>query len=255
MKKHNVMLPALLLALTMALTTGCTAGAANGAEPPVTLPAETQQPTEAPTETQQPAQAPIETQQPAEAEIPAAYAAILAQYADAEANGYYQSVDAADRDAAFGVDTALEWRINPRPAQYALCDLDGDGTHELIIAAAAEDGEYVNYDIWAMDGDTAVRLFDFDFGYRATFAVYADGLIAVTFSNSAFESGVDMYRVDGAKARLAASFVTRSSEDNPDTVEYLSDGAPLTQEEWDAKIAEFTAAGMLTIAFIPVVAG
>lgn len=187
----------------------------------------------------------------AEAATPAAYRAILEQYADAEANGYYASVDPDARDAAFGADVALEWRANPQSAVYALTDLDGDGADELLLAAGPAEGRTL-YDLFCLDAEKAARPLAMDFGYRVTLSVLADGRLAVRWSNSAFESGCDYYRLAGAEAVLLASLAVTQAADDPAALRYLYDNEPVDEARYDRLTAEYEAVGERALTWLPV---
>ena len=65
----------------------------------------------APTPTPSPTAQPLPSPSPQADALPDAYARILAQYAEAMANNYYLDLEDVDREAAFGADVALEWRM------------------------------------------------------------------------------------------------------------------------------------------------
>ena len=236
MKTRRMQIRIALLMLLPILTAGCV----GAPEPPAAEPTAVVQTivTAAPTATQPSAEpdataASTATQPSAEpdatAALPAPYADILAQYADAMQAGYYRDVAPEARDAAFGESVALEWRINPAPAWYALYDFDRDGVNELCIGAGEDASAPAYYDIWRYADGQAVRPFDMDFGYRVQLSLYADGVIEITWSDSAFSSGFDFYRLNGARAERVAAFATEADPANPEALLYLVDGAAVDE--------------------------
>ena len=210
----------------------------------------TSQPEAPVVEAETPVQPEPEAQTPAEpepAEQPKAdpYAEILAQYLEAVQNGY-------SADGEFGEFVAFEWRANPQPVYYALKDIDANGTEELIIAAGEDVSNLGHYDIWTADGDTAVRPFDMDFGYRSNFDVLADGVIEVSWSNSAFESGCDYYRLEGAQATLVTSIYTTVDMDQPDVLLYMQDGLDIGEQAWNTLTDGYRAADKMAFDWISV---
>lgn len=177
--------------------------------------------------------------QDAPATLPAPYADVIFQYADAMANGYYRNIAPEARDAAFGERVALEWRIDPKPAMYALCDLDGNGVDELCIGAGADVSEKVNYDIWCCADGQAVRPFDIDFGYRAQLSLYADGTIEITWSDSAFSSGYDFYQLHGTSAAHVAAMAIEADMQNSGELRYLVDGAAVDEAMFTQTLAAY----------------
>lgn len=183
--------------------------------------------------------------------LPAPYVEVLAQYAKAIENDYYKSLDAGERDAAFGQYVAFEWRANPRPAYYALLDLDGNGTDELFIGAL-EGGTPTIYDVLSVEDGQAARLFDLDFGYRTNMDVYADGTLKVSWSNSAFESGEDYYKAQGTAVELLASFTVTGDMGSPNKMRYAQDGAEISQDDFTARTGAYEAAGPQAFAWVSV---
>lgn len=68
----------------------------------------------------------------------ASYEQVVDEYRDMVQNHFYMDLQAKDRDAyekSFGPDIGEEIRMYEQSVFYALYDIDGNGTEELIIAA------------------------------------------------------------------------------------------------------------------------
>ena len=259
MNKINSMLLracAALLAGALLLMSGCSAleagndsqhGSAQTEPTPDTSAEQTPEQTPAAAEPTPTAEEP----QPSPA-LPEAYEAIVALYADAMENEYYSTLDAVERDIRFGETTAAEWLNAQMPAYYALHDFDGNGTEELLIASV--DGDNTTYyDIFSMEEGNAVRLFpDMSFGYRTNLDICADGTLAIVWSSSAFESGMEYYRVNGAEAECITSVLITTEMDGTNTTKYIQDGTEISEEAFDALTAEYEAKGRASFEWISV---
>jgi len=178
------------------------------------------------------------------------YQAIIAQYAQAAADGYYKDLAGTDGyDAAFGDMIASEYKTDPRQASYALVDIDGNGVDELVIAAL-DDGVACIYDIFTSNETGAVRPFDMDFGYRTNLKIFADGALEVIWSDSAFESGCDFYRIaaDGVSAEVTDSFVATYSQENTGT--FTHNGETQDEDAWNTLIAGLESGGEMSFEWI-----
>lgn len=145
------------------------------------------------------------------------YNHILEEYRDMVQNDFYIDLLGSDNyDSSFGEHIGSEIRTSKKAVFFALYDIDGNGTKELIIAGG-EDGIGVsnpafspcNYDIYGYDGTNVLHIFpEMDFGYRTNFSLYENGIIGVYYSGSAAESGIDFYRIgsDGFTPELVDSF-------------------------------------------------
>ncbi|MDD3244263.1 MAG: hypothetical protein PHD32_11150 [Eubacteriales bacterium] len=189
--------------------------------------------------------APTATPAPTTAAQP--YDGVIAQYEIALKNNFFADLDVDARNKAMGQYIAEELKNNPNPVSYALCDLDGNGTQEMIIGAAPKGETLGNYDILGWDGAKAVRLFDMDFGYRTNFDVYTGGIIEVTWSESAFESGYDFYKVDGAKATLVCSVKSVVNTENTNEMLYYKDNKKVDQKAYDSTISGYESKGKQTL--------
>lgn len=217
-------------------------------------------PDKAPVETESPAEeGPAEAESPAEeapagTEHPAAdiYDPILAQYKDMVQNDFYEDLLGTDiYDSSFGEDIGFEIRTYKQNIFYALYDIDGNGTMELIIAGG-ENGvsnpafSPWNYDLYGYNGTKAVHIFpEMEFGYRTNFSLYENGVIEVFYSGSAAESGVDFYRIgsDGFTPELVDSFAAVGHLEGEEPVfTYSQNGNEITGEEYSARIQSYAVA-------------
>lgn len=188
-----------------------------------------------------------------ENEVPAEegdiYNNVLEQYRDMVRNDFYEELRDTDAyEGSFGEDIGFEIRAHRQGIYYALYDIDGNGTEELIIAGgenAVSNPEFApwNYDLYGYDGTRAVHIFpEMDFGYRTNFSLYENGIIEVFYSGSAAESGVDFYKIsaDGAGAELVDSFasVGRLEGDEP-VFSYYQNGEEITEDDYSAKIQSY----------------
>lgn len=146
------------------------------------------------------------------------YDHILEEYRDMVQNDFYTDLlGSDDYDSSFGEHIGFEIRTSRKAVFYALYDIDGNGTKELIIAGG-EEGIGVsnpafspcNYDIYGYDGADVLHIFpDMDFGYGTNFSLHENGIIEVYYSYSATESGYDFYQIgsDGFTPELVDSFL------------------------------------------------
>lgn len=217
---------------------------------PDKAPAETANPAEeAPDETESPAE-----ETPAETESPTddIYDHILAQYSDMVQNNFYEDLLGTDiYDSSFGEDIGFEIRTHKQDIFYALYDIDGNGTMELIIAGGENGVSNAafspwNYDLYGYNGTKAVPIFpEMEFGYRTNFSLYENGVIEVFYSGSAAESGVDFYRIgsDGFTPELVDSFAAVGHLEGEEPVfTYSQNGNEITEEEYRARIQSYEAA-------------
>lgn len=179
------------------------------------------------------------------------YESILAEYADMVRNNFYEDLLGTDRyESSFGEDVSLEIRTHKQDVYYALYDIDGNGSEELIIAGG-ENGVGVsdpnfspwNYALYGFDGTKAVRIFpEMEFGYRTNFSLCDNGVIEVSYSASAAESGIDFYRIgkDGITPEALDSFAVMAhlEKDQP-VFSYFRNGQELTEEEYNADLAKY----------------
>lgn len=148
------------------------------------------------------------------------YEDVLAQYRDMVQHDFYREfLDSDDYESHFGKDIGEEIRSNPRQnIFYALYDIDGNGTEELIIAGEEGDVGVSNpafapwyYDIYGYDGSQVVSLFpDMELGGRTNFLLYGDGVIEISHSLPRWELAIDIYKIgnDGVTPELVDRFYT-----------------------------------------------
>ena len=252
MNKINSMLLracAAVLAGALLLMSGCSALEAGNDSQPGSVQTE---PTPDTSAEQTPEQTPAAAEPQPSPALPEAYEAIVALYADAMENEYYSTLDAVERDIRFGETMAAEWLNAQMPAYYTLHDFDGNGTEELLIATVDGDNT-IYYDIFSMKDGNAVRLFtDMSFGYRTNLDICADGTLAIVWSSSAFESGMEYYRVNGAEAECITSVLITTDMDGTNTTKYVQDGTEISEEAFDALTAEYEALGRASFEWISV---
>lgn len=177
------------------------------------------------------------------------YDHILAEYSDMVQHDFYADLQGSDSyDSSFGKDIGLEIRAHKQDIYYALYDIDGNGTMELILAGGenAESNSVFtpwNYDLYGYDGTNVVSIFpEMEFGYRTNFSLYANGIIKVFYSSSAAESGIDFYKIadDGITPKLVDSFATIGHLEGEEPVfTYSQNGNEITEKEYNANIQNY----------------
>ena len=184
-----------------------------------------------------------------EDEAAGTYGDIIAEYRDMVQNNFYQDLlekeDLLAYENSFGKDIGSEIR-HAQKVYYALYDIDGNGTQELIIGGGEDASNPWNYDLYTYDGSKAVHVFpDFEFGYRTNFSLYENGIIEVFYSGSAAESGNDFYRMNaaGTGAEIVENFSIIGSLDGDTTViTYYQGKNVITEDEYNQKIQEYEVA-------------
>ena len=177
------------------------------------------------------------------------YSDIIAEYRDMVQNNFYQDLlekeDLLAYENSFGKDIGSEIR-HAQKVYYALYDIDGNGTQELIIGGGEDASNPWNYDLYTYDGSKAVHVFpDFEFGYRSNFSLYENGIIEVFYSSSASESGNDFYRMNaaGTGAEIVENFSIIGSLDGDTTViTYYQGKNVITEDEYNRKTEEYEVA-------------
>lgn len=177
------------------------------------------------------------------------YSDIIAEYRDMVQNNFYQDLlekeDLLAYENSFGKDIGSEIR-HAQKVYYALYDIDGNGTQELIIGGGKDASNPWNYDLYTYDGSKAVHVFpDFEFGYRTNFSLYENGIIEVFYSGSASESGNDFYRMNaaGTGAEIVENFSIIGSLDGDTTViTYYQGKNVITEDEYNRKTEEYEVA-------------
>lgn len=177
------------------------------------------------------------------------YSDIIAEYRDMVQNNFYQDLlekeDLLAYENSFGKDIGSEIR-HAQKVYYALYDIDGNGTQELIIGGGEDASNPWNYDLYTYDGSKAVHVFpNFEFGYRTNFSLYENGIIEVFYSGSAAESGNDFYRMNaaGTGAEIVENFSIIGSLDGDTTViTYYQGKNVITEDEYNRKTEEYEVA-------------
>lgn len=177
------------------------------------------------------------------------YSDIIAEYRDMVQNNFYQDLlekeDLLAYENSFGKDIGSEIR-HAQKVYYALYDIDGNGTQELIIGGGEDASNPWNYNLYTYDGSKVVHVFpDFEFGYRTNFSLYENGIIEVFYSGSAAESGNDFYRMNaaGTGAEIVENFSIIGSLDGDTTViTYYQGKNVITEEEYNRKTEEYEVA-------------
>ena len=135
------------------------------------------------------------------------------------------SFRAPDVYATKGVDGSdMDWTIT----RFALLDLDGDGTDELVIAIDySGNEEYVV--LTCYDGTVYAN----QVVYRGFLTPKADGTVA--WSNGAFDNGYARFRFENG-VLVYDDFAVMI--DNGSSVTYTLNGESVSEEDFDAFIAE-----------------
>jgi len=84
---------------------------------------------------------------------------------------------------------------------FAIEDIDGDGTDELILGDQFDDGSYQIYDLYTHDSTTGDMYHLFCGGERDYCTVNGDGIICECGSNSAADSFVRYYKIKNLKLK------------------------------------------------------
>ena len=136
------------------------------------------------------------------------------------------SFRAPDVYAAEGVDgTDMDWTIT----RFALLDMDGDGADELVLAIDySGDEEYVV--LTCFDGAVYAN----QVVHRGFLTPKADGTVA--WSNGAFDNGYARFRFENG-VLVYDDFAAVSSDDSG-SVTYTLNGESVSEEDFDAFIAE-----------------
>ena len=79
---------------------------------------------------------------------------------------------------------------------FAQADIDSDGSPELLIGDAFDDGAYQLYDIFTFDPKTLTPVHLLCGSERDSFVINGSGIIVETGSNSAFDSFTKYYRIE-----------------------------------------------------------
>ena len=136
------------------------------------------------------------------------------------------SFRAPDVYAASGADGSdMDWTIT----RFALLDLDGDGTEELVLAIDYHDNEeYVV--LTCYDGAVYAN----QVVYRGFLTPKADGTAA--WSNGAFDNGYARFRFENG-VLVYDDFAAVSSDDSGSAA-YTLNGESVSEEDFDAFTAE-----------------
>lgn len=181
-----------------------------------------------------------------------AYEQVLDEYWDMVQNRFYLDVlNTDEREKSFGPDIGSEIRMRVQNVFYALYDLDGNGTEELIIAAG-EQGVGVgnpkfmprNYDLYTYCDGKVIHVFDdYEFGYRTNFDLCENGVIEVSSNDSAAEFSILFFRLgaDGASPVVLDGFmrVGKQIDDKTVVFQHYENGKEITEEEFNRKIEDY----------------
>lgn len=180
------------------------------------------------------------------------YEEVIEEYRDMVLNRFYLDVlDTDEREESFGPDIGMEIRMQVQSVFYALYDIDGNGTEELIIAAGEQGVGVgnpnfmpVNYDLYTYCDGRVVHVFDdYEFGYRTNFDICEDGRIEVSFHESAAESAIIFFRIgeDGRSPEAVDNFSSVGEQIDEKTVvfQHYENGKEISEEEYHWKINEY----------------
>lgn len=216
-------------ALAMLLGTACLLSGCKG---------QTEVPTEQTIPTEQTAPAAVSTE---------VYEEVLEEYRQMVQQNFYQDLRDTDAyESSFGPHIGVEIRTHVQDVYYALADLDGNGVEELVIgggenASANADGSPWVYDLYSYDGQQVVSVFpELEFGYRTNLTLHPDGILQVSYSSSAAESGVDVYRLNGAEAQLVDAFsMTGHLEGETPVFTYTQNGQEIEQAAYEQALESY----------------
>ena len=190
------------------------------------------------------------------------YVHVIAEYQDMVQNDFYMDLQGSDTyDSSFEEHIGSEIRCRRQDVYYALYDIDGNGTEELVIAGE-ERGESNtafspwNYDLYGYDGRNVVRIFpEMEFGYRTNFSLYENGMIEVFYTSSAAESGVDFYKIaaDGIHVELVDSFkMVGHLEGEKPVFTYFQKEDEITEKDYTDRIQNYEIALTADIEWIKI---
>ncbi len=100
---------------------------------------------------------------------------------------------------------------------YALLDIEGDGSDELIIGGGSED-DFDIFDIYTLKDNKAVHLVDSS--ERNMYYVVNDGSIYNTWSGGAANSGESWYKINGGTLTLSVSVFCDAPDAATDIKDY-----------------------------------
>ena len=199
-------------------------------------------------QTEVPTEQTIPTEQTAPAAVSAeAYEEVLEEYRQMVQQNFYQDLRDTDAyESSFGSHIGVEIRTHVQDVYYALADLDGNGVEELVIgggenASANADGSPWVYDLYSYDGQQVVSVFpELEFGYRTNLTLHRNGILQVSYSSSAAESGVDVYRLNGAEAQLVDAFsMTGHLEGETPVFTYTQNGQEIEQAAYEQALENY----------------
>ena len=199
-------------------------------------------------QTEVPTEQTIPTEQTAPAAVSAGvYEEVLEEYRQMVQQNFYQDLRDTDAyESSFGPHIGVEIRTHVQDVYYALADLDGNGVEELVIgggenASANADGSPWVYDLYSYDGQQVVSVFpELEFGYRTNLTLHKDGILQVSYSSSAAESGVDVYRLNGAEAQLVDAFsMTGHLEGETPVFTYTQNGQEIEQAAYEQALESY----------------
>lgn len=155
---------------------------------------------------------------PAFAEMPSQYSELVKSISDDFANGlpaYSQNTDDSEMSMYFANDHYATGDASGYA--YALADLDGNGTEELLFV---ECSDYSIDDIWTIENDSLVHVAH---GYaRNAYYLTTDGQIVNQWSQGSRSCGTDYYQLQGS------TLVKTRSVANPEYADYVIKGIPYT---------------------------
>ena len=189
--------------------------------------------------------------------IPDGYSGIMELYRRGLAGDEEVLFDASEQFNYAAYQCCLDWGIDPASSVgYAVMDLDGDGTEELLIADATEDQkmEGIVFDVWTLvDGQPVLLLRGWDRyrlyltaqDERGSYGFYREG------SSSAFDSTYEQGRFYPSEART--EHVLEYNEENTDLWQLDGKGvdegtAYATINEWSGPVIRI---GLSPISMIP----
>ncbi len=173
------------------------------------------------------------------------YTEIINRYAAAAQNNYYNgNIDFE----AMEINEELYLSSNKDlPLTYTLKDMNNDLIPELFIATYISDAtgydaftdNYNIYDIYTMDGNKAVRMFDVgSMGYRAIYSIRENDLIACDGGGGAFDYSVSFYTLPQGGCVPQSVYCVRYDGYNGGQyfsgTDYDSANIPVPKSVWDS---------------------
>ncbi len=151
--------------------------------------------------------------------LPEKYAAIVEMAAKAAAGQYQDDLMELEDN---GISTVFGMKPGDTLVGYALKDIDGDGSDELLLGQNGTpdfDGwDGLIYNIYTLKDDELYVLANG--GERDTYFITEDGTVGNVASGGATDSAYNYYKLEDKELKLIESVFCAAAEDNPEHVNW-----------------------------------